>query len=401
MKVLEINKYFYLKGGTETVFFSTIKLLLERNHDVVIYTTKDARNAKGEGATLYEHDYPELRDCSMLNKLKYILRFFYNIPASREIEQIILKEKPDIAHVHLLFNSFSISILRVLKKHGIPVVYHAHDYRLLCPNYLLFDSELNICEECLGKSVIPCVRKRCSRKNLLNSSMLALDMWLRRKIFPINNYIQSILCVSSFSKEKHIKMFPLNRENIKTLYNPVNVTPCATNLGEYLLYYGRISHEKGLRLLIEAIKEIPEIPLVIVGGGDSELLTDLPANVIWEGYKPYEQLTSIINKARYVVVPSMWYETFGLSIVESYGRKTPVIGANHGGIKEIISDNKTGFLFQAGDKNSLQKIIRLSWNLPVEEYNQLAENAFEKYKEFSGIEYIQSLENEFYKILAR
>ena len=140
MKVLLINKYFYLRGGAETVFFKTISLLKSKGHEVIPVSTKNKKNFSGENP--YFIDYPEFREIPLKHKIQNIKSFFFNKEASKKIEEAILKEKPDIAHIHLMFSSFSVSILPILKKYNIPVVITAHDYRLVCPASALLNGKL-------------------------------------------------------------------------------------------------------------------------------------------------------------------------------------------------------------------------------------------------------------------
>ena len=148
MKILEINKYYYPKGGAETVFFNTIELLQENGHEVIPFCLTNKKNKSSQYAQ-YFVNFPELSESSILTRAQYTLSFFYNKESASHIESLIIKEKPDIAHIHLLFNGISVSILPVLKKYRIPIVMTVHDYRLICPAYTFTDGKQNICERCI------------------------------------------------------------------------------------------------------------------------------------------------------------------------------------------------------------------------------------------------------------
>ena len=171
MKILQLNKYFYQKGGAETVFFNTISTLENRGHQVIPFALKNKKN-KYES---YFVDYPELSESNIWTKITNIPSFIYNRQAAKQLERLILDKKPDIAHIHLLFNSLSVSILPVLQKYRIPTVMTVHDYRLICPAYTLTNGKGKICELCKDRHFIHCTLNGCSNGNLTNSMLLSLE----------------------------------------------------------------------------------------------------------------------------------------------------------------------------------------------------------------------------------
>lgn len=205
MKILQINKYFYRKGGAETVFFNTIKLLEEQGHTVIPFSLHHKKNESSNYED-YFVNYPELSDSSIIDRLLYTPSFFYNKEAARKLEKLIQVEKPDIAHIHLMFNSLSIAILPILKKYNIPVVMSVHDYRLVCPAYTFTDGNGNFCERCKDKRYYQCVKYRCSKQNFINSMMLCMDSYFRALFFPPIQYIDKFIFVSKFSMNKHIQV---------------------------------------------------------------------------------------------------------------------------------------------------------------------------------------------------
>ena len=170
MKILQLNKYFYQKGGAETVFFNTISTLENRGHQVIPFALKNKKNKFSEYAS-YFVDYPELSESNIWTKITNIPAFIYNRQAAKQLERLILDKKPDIAHIHLLFNSLSVSILPVLQKYRIPTVMTVHDYRLICPAYTLTNGKGKICELCKDRHFIHCTLNRCSNGNLTNSML--------------------------------------------------------------------------------------------------------------------------------------------------------------------------------------------------------------------------------------
>lgn len=394
MKILLINKYFYKKGGAETVFFNIIKLLEKNGHKVIPFCLKNEKNIPSPYEQ-YFVDYPELSESSLLNKIKNTFNFFYNKNAAYQLEKLIIKESPDVAHIHLMFNSLSVSILPILKKYNIPTVMSVHDYRLLCPAYTFTDGKRNFCERCRAGHYYNCVTHLCSKRNFINSLMLCLDSYFRTKYFPPINYINKFLFVSKFSMNKHIQI-EKKFSNISTyLYN---FTPSVKDYceikGDYILFLGRISEEKGIVTLLNAMKEIPNIKLKLAGVGPllEKLQANCSTNTEFIGFQQGEKLQELIHNASFVVVPSECYENNPMTIIESYAIGTPVIGSNLGGIPEIILENKTGYTFEPKSSESLKNTIIKACSISQDEYYKMSKAAKQfAYENFSEENYYQKL----------
>lgn len=370
MKILQINKYFFRKGGAETVFFNTMDLLRRHGHQVIPFSLKNSKNEPSEYES-YFVDYPELSESSLWKKIKYMPAFIYNREAARKLEALIQKERPDIAHIHLMFNSMSVSILPVLRKYNIPVVMSVHDYRLVCPAYDFTDGKGNICERCRNGRYINCVTHRCSKGNFVNSLMLAADSYFRTISYPPIDYIDRFIFVSKFSMNKHVDIDKRYQDKCTYLYN---FTPksgdYSTVKGDYILFFGRLSEEKGLVTLLNAVRQLPDVKLKIAGTGPllDKLKAEAPANAEFLGFKRGADLWELVHNASFVVVSSECYENNPLSIIESYMIGTPVIGSNMGGIPELIVENKTGYTFTVRDANALRDAIKRACAVTDEEY---------------------------------
>lgn len=388
MKVLQINKYPSPKGGTETVLFDTIKLLKEKGHDVVLFST-DEGNVTYKPT--YVVPYPKRED-SFSRKISKLPSFFYNKDAARRLEAVLEYEKPDIAHIHLYLNGLSVSVLPVLKRHGIPVVMTLHDYREICPSYLLLDKAGNICKKCEGGNYLNCMLSRCAKGSLAESALLAFEMYYRRRLYPVEKYVDRFVCVSDFMQQKCRQFNPAIAGKSVQIDNPVNIpeTIGEKEQGAYLLYFGRLSHEKGIDVLIKAMEDFPGIHLKIAGAGTLKF-EDVPAHVEFLGFKRHDELRRLIDGAMFTLVPSCWYETFGLSCAESLSQGTPVIASRIGALPEVVKHGENGFLFSAGDVDELKKTIKEAVALPGDVYRRMSENARESVLKLSGENYICKL----------
>ncbi|NDW17368.1 glycosyltransferase [Dysgonomonas sp. 216] len=398
MKILQINKYFYPKGGAETVFFNTIDLLKDNGHTVIPFSVKSEKNRKSEYES-YFVNFSELSESGLLTKITEGAKFLYNKNAATQLDRLLSVEKPDIAHIHLMFNSFSVSILPVLRKHRIPVIMTAHDYRLVCPSYTITNGKGDICERCLEtKSYYHCVIKKCSNNSFVNSLFLTLDSYFRKYCYRPIDYIDRFIFVSHFSRNKHIQGEPLFKDRSTKLYNFTLIEEDKNiEKEDYILYFGRISEEKGIATLIKAMKNLPIVNLKVLGEGpllNSFKQQELPSNIEFLGFKTGNELRDYVQKAKYVVLPSECYENNPMTIIEAMTLGTPVIGSNLGGIPELITDSETGFLFQPKSADDLSAVIERAMSKTQEEYERLSASAKEfAVNQFSAKAHFRDLMN--------
>lgn len=380
MKVLLINNCHWLRGGSEAVYFNTASLLKEHGHEVVFFSLSDDYNIS-TGEIEYFVD-----NAGGFGRIK---SYFCNTAAAIELEKIIEKEQPDIAHVHLFWGGISPSIIPVLHKHHIPLVHTAHDYRMVCPAYLLKDGQGNFCDRCKGGKFYNCTLHKCSKGNLVESALMSVEMYYRNKIWHPAKEIDGVVFVSNFSKNKHIEFdYLFSKANTIVLYNcPSEKVQASLDLqrdtySSYYLYCGRLSEEKGIFTLIKAFGRFPRITLKIVGTGPLEhelkqyCEEKKMLNILFQGYKSGKELYDIVAGAKYVCVPSECFENNPMTIVEAYSLATPVIGAAIGGISEIVLEDETGYAFESGSAESLTQMIDQSARISNDEYCVLKHNAY-------------------------
>lgn len=370
MKILQINKFFYQQGGAERYFFNLIKLLEDNDHEVIPFAMADEKNQPTPWSKFFPAKVETLAPKSLKEKLRIAGRMFYSFEAKRKIENLIKVTKPDLAHLHNIYHQLSPSILPVLKKFKIPVVMTIHDYKLICPNYILY-TENAVCERCRGQRYYNAVIHRCLKNSLSASVLAAMEMYFHKVLKIYGKNIDLFIAPSEFVKNKLIKFgFPENK--IKVLPHFIELSKdehknCSTK--NYFFYLGRLKEEKGVDLLLAAMKELPEINLKIVGSGPQEtklkefVLKNNLDNVKFLGQINAEQLPEIIKQAQGVIIPSRVWETFGLVAAEvmAYGR--PVIASQMGALPELIIHGQTGLLFKSEDSHDLaDKILFLQKN---------------------------------------
>lgn len=398
MKILLINNFHYRFGGASVVYLNSAEILEKQGHKVVFFSFNDDNNISTNSEKYFIDRKIQVGQNN--NKAKNVTDYFYNKQAAKRLEILLKEEKPDIAHIHLFIGGITPSILPVLKKYAVPIVYTAHDYRLICPAYTFLDGKGSICEACAGENFYNCALKKCSKGDFLQSVVMMAEMYYRNAFFNSIKYIDGFCFVSNFAKNKHLQYMPkLKSKETTVLFNFCKYkNDVFENKDSYFLYYGRISSEKGLITLLAAFKYIKHTNLKIVGSGSQlDILREYVIknkinNIEFLGFKSGAELTDLVSNAYFVIVPSEWYENNPMTIVESYSYGTPVIGANIGGIPEIISDGETGYIFTSRDKDDLIDKIEKSLSISKDKYNSLRVNAYKFASEYFN-------ENTYYKNL--
>lgn len=381
MKVLLIDVYNYNKGGAETVCFNTGRMLEKHGHDVVYFTLKWPENKPSQ----FSGYFPESKGTrrGAFRNVRNLVNYFYHFEAARKMERLLLDERPDIAHIHLMWGQITPSILPVLRRHGIPVLLTVHDYRIVCPAYTFRDGRGRICEECRGRHFYRCFTHTCCKGSKLMSAVIAAEQYFRNAFFNPARYIDGFIYVSNFAKDIQEKYMPaLKSKRNMTLYNfstSISDVPKTMPGDRYYLFFGRLSYEKGVRTLLEAFKDLPQYKLKIAGTGPEE--TELKTfaddngmgNVEFLGYKQGQELADLVSNAYFIIVPSEWYENNPMTIIEAYSAGTPVIGARIGGIPEIVVDGVTGYQFESGNADKLKTTVARADALTANEYVALSE----------------------------
>lgn len=378
MKILLLNNFHYRRGGSEAVYFNTARLLKEHGQEVEFYSLR------------HEDNYPAAFDNSFAmgadayGKLKGALKYIFNSEVSTGLERVISEFKPDVAHIHLIWGGLTPAALKTLSKHNIPVVHTAHDFRMVCPAYTFMNARGEMCEKCKGHAYYNCVASRCCKGSLAQSVLMAAESYSRnwRNVYK---YIGNMHYVSRFSMEKHRQYNSLLRKVSSTvLYNFVpDPGESPTEGRECFTFCGRLSKEKGIETLVKAFAERPGLKLRIIGTGpmQDELQSqtrNLP-NIEMLGYKTGDELRSLVAASRFVTIPSECFENNPMSALEAFSMGVPVIGANVGGVPEIVKPGVTGFMFESGNVSSLLEAIDKANAMANEEYQAMCASTRKDY----------------------
>lgn len=397
MRVLLINRNDFIDGGADRVFLNTFNGLTGEGFNGL---TVEKFSRESVGMTSVDP-----KGLSVWGKIRHARNYLYNSKVAKGLDIVIREFKPDVAHVHLIFGTLSLSVLRVLKKHNVPVVMTVHDYRLICPVNAMLDRHGKVCELCQGKKYYKCLTKRCSEGNIFYSAMAMLEAYMRKYVIKPLKLVDHFIFVSKFARDKHVEFVPQYENKSSHLYNMTEgEEKPEVKRGDYLLYFGRLSLEKGLETLIDAAL-VTGYELRVAGSGPLEKfviektrnLKPETRNLTFVGFKKNSELTKLIRNSAFVVVPSEWYENNPMTIVEAFSMGKPVIGANIGGIPELVN-NETGFLFESGNKKDLARVITMALNISNQEYRRKAVACYGFHQSnFNKKQHLQNLINVYKK----
>lgn len=364
-----VNKFFWLKGGSERVFFGEAKLLKDRGHDIAFFSMNDERNLPCYQSRFFISHVNYETFGSIKQEILQSLKILYSLEAKRKIKYLLNDFKPDIVHLHNIHHQISPSILDTFKKYNIPTVMTLHDYKLVCPTYSMF-AEGKPCQKCRNGKYFWCLLKKCTKDSYVKSLINVMEMYLHHKILHIYDKIDVFISPSVFLKEK-IREMGFKR---KLIYLPNFIKiedsgPCYDYKEISIIYFGRLSRGKGLATLIEAVKGM-DIKLKIIGDGplkgelESKVKEDKFDNVLFTGYKKGEGLKQEIKKSMFVVLPSELYENNSRTVIEAFALGKTVIGSRIGGIPELVRDGERGLTFEPQNVKDLKNKIDYLLNSP-------------------------------------
>lgn len=361
MKVLLVNKFLYPKGGSETYVFKLGEVLKENGHNVEYFGIENENNTVGNSVSSYA-PHMDLTAAAGKN-LTAPFRIIYSSQARKKLRRVLENFQPDVVHFNniqfYLTPSVILETARFAKKSNkkVKIIYTAHDYQLICPSHGLFDSQMNVCEKCLGGNYLNCFRTKCMKNSRAKSLLATADAYFW-KISKAYSYIDAIICPSEFLKSKldTQKRFAQKTVVIRNFIEPKEYE--AVEKENYVLEFGHLSKDKGTLTLLEAAKNMPETRFVFAGFGEAvDAIKSVP-NAEYVGFRTGSELETLIKKSACSVCPSEIYENCPFSVIESQAYGTPVIGSKMGGIPELIREGESGLLFEAGNASQLEQKLR-------------------------------------------
>jgi len=365
MNILFCNKYNFRFSGTEAYLFDLAQMLRHAGHSTAMFSMRDARNQPSDFDQFFAPhvDFKDERH-SPLCRMRLAAHAVYSRSARAQLTHLLREFRPDVAHVRNIYHHLSPSILWELKRQRIPLVYHLNDFKLLCPNYN-FVANGAVCEQCRGGRFWKSVSSGCYPSGHAAAAVLASEAYLHRWLRTYDRCVDCFLAPSNFVREKLIE-HGWAKHRIEVLPHFQRVSCAGSYMpkaGAPVVYFGRLSAEKGLTDLLEAIAKHPEIPLVIAGEGPQrseleQICQERGLNhVRFAGHLSGNELGGLIAESAFTVLPSLAYETLGKSILESYAWGRAVIATDLGSRREFVNHGSTGLLFAPGNAEALANAI--------------------------------------------
>jgi len=360
-RLLNINNYFYRRGGAEAVFFDHTALFQEIGWDVVPFAMQHEENLASPWSDYFVSEIEYGRTIGLRDKVAQAAKVIYSFEAQRNLTRLIEMARPDVAHAHNIYHHISPAIFSTLKDAGIPVVMTAHDLKLACPSYKML-RDGRICEDCKGGRIHNVVVNRCVKGSLPLSAVVFAETLLHRTLGLYRDRVDRIVVPSRFYRDKLIEWgWPAERLVHIPNFVDVDRFPADWTEGDYVVFAGRLAPEKGIATLIRAAARAKR-KLVIAGTGPEEealrtLAQSTGADVTFAGYLSGEKLFRLIGESMGLVLPSEWYENAPISLLEAYALGRPVIGTAIGGIPEMIREGETGLTATAGSVDDLAEAL--------------------------------------------
>ncbi len=370
IRVLFVHNYYQFRGGEDEMADLDTKLLEKNGHDVFFF---------------WKHN-KEINNYSPTEKISLVLKPTFSLQIYFKILKIISEFRPDVIHINNFFPLISPSVIYAGLRKKVPVVMSLHDFRLICANGLLLRNS-KICEKCFDSPIFSLIYG-CYRNSRTQTFPVYLMISLHKVLDTWSKGISAFITPSDFVRRKFIDAgFAANKIFVRPNYVEDDFVRRFENRGfqkgNYFVFVGRLSEEKGIKILLSAwdILKKENLRFKLKIAGDGPLMGYVRAkareNDLVEvlGFVKKENLVGVIAEAKAMIVPSIWYEVFGRTVIESYALGTPVLASKIGALKDIVIDGVTGALFEPTPQNIIGKIK----NTTPEEIKSWGQNARKEY----------------------
>jgi len=398
MKILMVNKFLYPKGGSETYILKLGNFLESLGHTVQYFGMEHPERCVSNSAEQYTSDM-DFHTANIIKKINYSLKTVYSSEARKKIKIVLEDFKPDIVHLNNINFQLTPAIIYEIKKHNIPIVQTVHDVQIACPNHRMYNEQKEeICSKCFDGNYLNCIKNKCLHASFSKSAIASLESYYYHKR-DTYNLVDQYICPSRFIADVIVKG-GVRKDKIQILHNYCDTqkNPLPKDKGEkYILYFGRLSVEKGIKTLIDVCRELKDIHFVFAGTGPLADLCKGIDNIDAVGFKSGDELNTLIRNAMFTLTPSECNENCPMTILESIALGTPVLCSDLGGSPELIDDGITGKIFKAGNKKDLEEKILFLYN-NSDLLDRMEKNCIEESKKYTIDKYCDTL-TEIYKSL--
>ena len=368
MRVLMVNAFHWLKGGVERTVFDETRWLEAASHEVAHFATADPRNVPSRFSRHFAPTADFAEDVPAWRQLRQLPRAIWSDAAARALEGLLAEWRPDVAHVHAPSRYLTPSVLAALERAGVPMVMTLHDFKPWCTNRQLF-ARGEVCERCRGGHHWHAAAIGCVQRSHMKSVVGAIEAYThdqRRAYAGVRRWIAP----SRFARDKaislgadaaRVRLLPHGVERPEAAPVPKPLPP------RFAFYAGRLSDEKGVRLLPALARAIAPVPLLVAGGGPLEgwLREQGAPTLRLFGHLATAELAAVRSRATAVLVPSRFPETFGYVVAEAQLEGRVVVASTIGALTELVEHEATGLLVPPGDPRALAEATRRALEDPA------------------------------------
>lgn len=347
-RVLIVHNTYQQRGGEDSVVEAECALLEKAGHAVELYQRNNA-------------------DVALAGRLQLAVDTVWSTRTTADIDKLVGRFAPDVIHVHNTLALISPSVYWAAARASVPVVQTLHNFRLMCPQGMLLRDEA-VCEDCVGKLPWRAVVHRCYRGSTGASAVVATTLSVHRLLGTFRNKVTRFIALNEFCRDKFV-IAGLPAKQIRVKPNFLEMPAMTTTAAQPRaggLFVGRLTAEKGVRVLLDALRYCESVAISVVGTGELEGEVAAAGAATWLGFKPLDEILRLMHAASYLVLPSIWFENFPRTIVEAYASSLPVIASRLGALPEIVIDGETGLLFDPNSADDLAKKLRWASEHPAE-----------------------------------
>jgi glycosyltransferase involved in cell wall biosynthesis len=357
-RVLIVHNRYQLPGGEDAVVDAEAGLLRRHGHAVETY--------------LRDND-----ELEKMNRMEAFTQAVWSRRTWKDITRLVDAFRPDVIHAHNTFALVSSSLYWAAARAGIPVVQTLHNFRLMCVQ-AMFLHDGKVCEDCLGRMPWRGVTRKCYRNSELQSAALAVMLGVHRTLGTFRDKITRYIALNEFCRRKFIEGgLPASRISVKP--NFVDVERPAGGVRHGGLYVGRLAPEKGIAVLMQALRELPGVTIDVIGVGPRQQEVEAHPQLNALGWLTHAEIYERMRRASYLVMPSIWYENFPRTLVEAYANGLPVIASHLGALAELVDHGRTGLLFEPGSAHDLARHVAWAEAFPAK-MRAMGEEARERYE---------------------
>jgi glycosyltransferase involved in cell wall biosynthesis len=346
MKILIAHNEYQYRGGEDIVVDAEITLLREYGHEVEVYRRNN-------------------HELQNMSRLATVGSTFWSSRSAHEVADLCDGFRPDLIHVHNTFPLISPSLYWLTARKRIPLIQTLHNFRLLCPQAMLL-RDGKVCEDCIGKLPWRAVTRKCYRDSVLQSAVTAGMLVAHRAAGSYRDRVTNYIALNAFCRDKFIAGgLPAERIRIKQNFTVCGGVPDWEKRAGGV-FIGRLSPEKGLAVLIDALSLLDGVSIKVIGKGPLQDTVERAFRHDYLGYQSRGRIAQLLREARYLVAPSTGIETFGLVAIEAFMCGTPVIASRQGGFRELVKEGVTGLLVDPTDAADLAAKIAWAESHPAE-----------------------------------